>query len=1806
MGEGGSTDEGDRGSAHPSMDSVGVTSEDFIRSAIDEGIISPQIGDRLIAHLNELKIRPAETLEPRTPDPQLGKARSAALFTTGWVHTAERLGEVFRGQAREMEARLRRAAEGDNPVEIQATTDDIVRTLKRAADARRSPPQRQSEPSATATTKPESAPEQPDPPPETPAVRYVVRSERSTKESQTTPNRVAEPRPAERRKESAKKRERGARKSRTPGPVAAMSTSLRRVWKTTTTDFAANTLTYIGVLLAVVVIVVFFAFGYFGDVVREPNLRPPVFVAVPAFFLGMAWVLRSRTGLPAAATAVGMLGALTVPVMLAALFRDWAPFPPDLHGSDRYWGYALVGVISAFVYFYLVTREQIYAYLVAPVLWAAAGALGLYWHDGMSGPQLFTVLAAIIVSFVIASRYRTGRVGKLLAVPTVRVGAVAAPFVFVVSLVFAYDDAVRSGVVVPGILEMAQPGAVAAALLAMVLALASSMDFAWQKLGPRTRSSLRVSLRILAYVAAGIALVLALAFDVTPGWIGAALVAYGIAVWMVDRVVHGTGSVALWIARGSILVGVVMATIDPLSAVIVWSIVLVVFMGRAVVPAVRSRTSVLLRVPTSPASWLAELWAPAFVVVGAGAVRLVEIEAVPWVLLAAAGLSVATRWSPRPLRALSAFAGIPAIVFALASLGYATWLYLGFTPRSDTEAGALAVGLAVVAGLVWVSWVWRAPAVVGLCVVGASLVMTGAFEPDAAEMVMAQTVALIAPGLVVFVVSYVPKWRLWAYPNGLLGHLCLYGAVAVGLRTEDAAIVALAALVATHAAEAVDVQRGASPFIATAAGLAGSGRAWVEAAPGAIAAIALLPLVIVAGRHVPWFPDERARWSLLLVLLAWAYTAAAAWLRRPDRWLFVVLAAVSTASAVAVAFPSLPASLVTVISAALVTFALAVVLHRPGISTLSWIMGLVGVVLVAAQFGVDQADLYRPLYWGALSLVIGGAGFNVARHRGHAITDRWLVPPVIVGLVGLPVSLAFCIAADSWIWLLAIGAAGTITLLGWSVGTGGVAIAVAVYVGIAYADVLSFKVNIFSEQPIYWMLFSATLVLGSGVLPGRTRWRLLHDASPGALVAGLASALMAVALAQQTDSDALVMAISSVLLGVVWLLRSNVQWLHAGIAVLIGASAIAGGGWVPAGLGVAALIVTVLAELRGHDSGGVVYPWVGGVLWGLAYVFFVGWVGWSAVLVTVVTIVVGAVLSGGALAVWLSGWTRAWSERWLWPAVGVGQAALVGAAVHAGETLGRSDALVVLAVVIAIEALLVGTYATVRLDLVASWVATGLTVLACGLFAGAVLGDPVDLVRVLGPVGAVLLGVWAGVVIAGGADRIVLWRWPVFVLGQGALIAASVAATVAYGDTTASGVLAAIAGWEALVFTLAATTTTTPAFAYLAAGFVLGSYAALVGWTGIEGDRFLMAWTALTLVGLAAATTVGRLRRSARVGMWVWPINTASVVAGFVTIVLGAFVASPGAVSLTAAVVIAALGVHLLVNRSDFESFVPVDVTAATAFVVSGAIATMQLDSQAPWTFAALAAMAAGAAIAAPIGSRLEGSRATGAIILVVGYSIVPLMIAGAFWGPLSSEVAYLLIISGGAMAAYGVASGRLIAFEGAVVIWSSSMLILLNNSFEVELHAIVVLVSVVLLAVLDVERYRHRRNGQSQPESLRVVEWFAMIIPLLLAASQMFDALAYGLVLAAEGSVLIVWGGLTRVRRRAIVGLVAVTTALVLSALIPFLDDVRRGLTGGTWLIIGAVGAVVMIGAGSLIERQRTHIGERLAHWEEILEGWE
>ena len=122
----------------------------------------------------------------------------------------------------------------------------------------------------------------------------------------------------------------------------------KKLWGTFTADFAANALTYIGVLLSVVVIFTFFAFGYFSDFIDADHkeFRPLVEFGVVGFFLGLAWVLRHRTGIPQTSAAIEMIGIILIPVMMSASFRDgctpsYRPWclPPDVDGPARWAAY---------------------------------------------------------------------------------------------------------------------------------------------------------------------------------------------------------------------------------------------------------------------------------------------------------------------------------------------------------------------------------------------------------------------------------------------------------------------------------------------------------------------------------------------------------------------------------------------------------------------------------------------------------------------------------------------------------------------------------------------------------------------------------------------------------------------------------------------------------------------------------------------------------------------------------------------------------------------------------------------------------------------------------------------------------------------------------------------------------------------------------------------------------------------------------------------------------------------------------------------------------------------------------------------------------------------------------------------------------------------------------------------------------------------------------------------------------------------------------------------------------------------------
>ena len=146
-------------------------------------------------------------------------------------------------------------------------------------------------------------------------------------------------------------------------------------------DFAIHGITYLGVFLALVVLVIFFAVDdYFGRTFRTPWTRPFIFMVFPVFFFVLAWVLRHRSGIPQAAIAIELIGAVLVPAMVAALFRDGYSIPPNVEQLGRWAMYAGSGIPALLVFWWLARRRPMYSYLIAPTVWTMAGALGLYLH----------------------------------------------------------------------------------------------------------------------------------------------------------------------------------------------------------------------------------------------------------------------------------------------------------------------------------------------------------------------------------------------------------------------------------------------------------------------------------------------------------------------------------------------------------------------------------------------------------------------------------------------------------------------------------------------------------------------------------------------------------------------------------------------------------------------------------------------------------------------------------------------------------------------------------------------------------------------------------------------------------------------------------------------------------------------------------------------------------------------------------------------------------------------------------------------------------------------------------------------------------------------------------------------------------------------------------------------------------------------------------------------------------------------------------------------------------------------------------
>jgi hypothetical protein len=148
--------------------------------------------------------------------------------------------------------------------------------------------------------------------------------------------------------------------------------------------------------------------------------------------------------------------------------------------------------------------------------------------------------------------------------------------------------------------------------------------------------------------------------------------------------------------------------------------------------------------------------------------------------------------------------------------------------------------------------------------------------------------------------------------------------------------------------------------------------------------------------------------------------------------------------------------------------------------------------------------------------------------------------------------------------------------------------------------------------------------------------------------------------------------------------------------------------------------------------------------------------------------------------------------------------------------------------------------------------------------------------------------------------------------------------------------------------------------------------------------------------------------------------------------------------------------------------------------------------------------------------------------------------------------------------------------------------------------------VGLTLLVAVEMTRAQHRRARKPLVPELRLLEHAGMLLVVGAALVQTLTrTTSYGLVAGLLGIGLCVWGAATRVRRRVIVGSVTLLLALFAMIAVPVAQAVPEFRTAALWIVLTAVGLMLMTIAVSL-EQGRARLAAAVHRIDQLLQGWE
>ena len=1580
--------------------------------------------------------------------------------------------------------------------------------------------------------------------------------------------------PVERRITTARRR------IRERAPDRSIIAIISRGWSKLIGDVLGNVLLYIGVVLSGVAIFSFFAFGHFGRVVTNPDVRPLVFVMVPLVFWGMTRLLRQQVSVQASADATGVIGALTLPIMLSGLFRDGSDLiVPDVGGSARWVLYALVGVVCSVVYVRMARGRRVYGYLVAPMLWASVGALGLYITFGVSSYQLYAVLAAMVVSIIVVAKRPTSGI----AAATGRVAVVAFPVVLLTAAVFAFRNG--AGPLGPS------PAVAAAVTGAMLLAL-SLLDDVWSDLPLRSRSALRSGLVNAGYISLGLSLLLTVSWLASPEWIGPVAIAYGVFVWMIhDRV----GGSVVWVplvARATIAIGgglSMLFTAPSIVVLIALNVVAVVYLlSEPVAERVGRYAS-----SGKNAEWLTvgAAWAP--VALGVAGLSRLEYPLSGWMLVVVGVASVATRWFRSRTSRLSAISAYPGLGLAVTAL----IVTMGDGAASLGEPGhtMLLVGVGVVAAASSSPWWTRAWVTL---TAGTIAVAAGVSGPYRVE-VTALAAAAVAFGLLA--ASQVPWLRRDTFTNAVYGTAGLVVAVAISLASPAWGITVGIAVVATVAflIQAGLCEHGDLRWVTHANQTVPSLHRIFDIAPTALASVFWFTALIVSGAN------SVATEAIAAGSVGWAVVlASVAFAGRADRLAARISVYGFAVAGIGFGMAGTNGWVTMVVTAG--AFGILFVMQQRSIDLYLALASIGGALtwLSADQIDGEAALVVLSLYGGVM--VVGASVWAmVSSSRTLTITRRPFV------ILGSAMMLLGAIAIVLEVLATYIGGPLQTPSAGISVLGVAAASAFAGYVlryrwtGLVVATVLpvGYLLTVWTLtatplHPVAVVPIVAALVLVGFSLPDRRVVDPAMSPASAMMFGAIVTAMASVAAADGSATAAWALVLVAFVVGIARFLWSFAALRYLSALVWIVAAA----QFSPEVFLVGTLTmvpVTVRWERLVSGVEAAIVRWATTILIVILYGTVVDVFEAPAHVAGTIALGAGALAVAFAAGVTTTGIATS-LRRW-WPQfAALGRLGMLTGVILFGST-GDTAALFSLSLWIGVESAVTARYAVARSSTALAWVASTLAVIS-------------------------------GVLVAAAADAPLLptsFMW--WFLGLGGLVAWTTAmrrctATIwngplgfyAHGAVALSATVIALeSGTPMLVRTISTASIAALGYTWMAVAQVTrrrilaaaGSVALAVAWcvgVGSTGDPAsnLWRWAPAFIVAWAAWRLLSRSCEE-RYSMWAWSSGVTSI-AIFAVLMFSAF--EPGDRTAWMRASIVAGGGAIATYGAMKVPGVGIAGPAASrglAVVATWLLAGWYLPDDPASIVALIGVAALGAGIAVVTATRSTGATAMDTRTWAAVHAGAALPALVVFRWPEAVTV-FVLIVVAAATVGRGVLSGHRRLTMGGVEAFVGIGAALLIDGGDVTAVFGAIAASGIVLIATETERLIAKARGESAAVWIQLVEWLGLLAVPTTAILAALDSLTYVSVLAIYGSGVLLLGIGTQVRRRVFVGALSILAAIVLVVATPIAQAAAVGMATAGGVGVTFLVGVLVIGIAIVLERYRDAFGTTLSHMSDAMADWE